>query len=726
MSIHQILVVEDDRLIANGIQSDLERLGYHVSGIAISADDSITMAIQQRPDLVLMDIHLNGERNGVDAAREIFKSCGIPSVYLSTSADAETLATAKGMEAVGCLLMPYAEWELPTTIEMAIEKHHAAQRFAEAERWLAAILEGIDEAVIAMDEQNTIHFINRAGCAMTGCSQGDAAGTAFATVCELNGPEGPIELDELSNQAVRERCSVELPASTCLVDKNGSEIFVEGSFCPIYDQAGKSLGTVLTLRSVNTRVERERIRGLGEEHSRNLQKMEALRRVAGGVGHHLNDLVSVILGNTSLALAQSSADDKITEALERVDAASHGAAEQIERLVRFSGRGHRQLPQVDLNQVLSECLDEVTPLLASEIYVSFQPESDLWPVILDEVQVDQLLLNLCLNSQNAMPSGGQLVLESKNVALTNEDLTQHPDGRIGDFVRIRIRADGQGRVPEMPTRNGVQQHPTREQRQGVELGIAFAAAVMEQHHGWVECQKDAGAGSWFDLYFPRFRKEAVEQAAIPGKPHGAKAKILLAESDGALRRFGQLVLEEEGYQVVVAEDGVQAVKAFQQSPEQIDLVIIDLNLPRLTGDAVLKRFLELDPNVEVLFSSGYFAADHHEGGSHMAGIIRKPYSRQKLIESVQHALVRRSESIFHHGRIAKICQSNGPNPVCRDHGFISTCDGREVYFDAESLVDIEFQQLEIQSEVQFIETEEGGTPRASSVRLSGQHQHLVV
>jgi two-component system, cell cycle sensor histidine kinase and response regulator CckA len=154
-----------------------------------------------------------------------------------------------------------------------------------------------------------------------------------------------------------------------------------------------------------------------------------------------------------------------------------------------------------------------------------------------------------------------------------------------------------------------------------------------------------GMGTRFELYFPRHGvTEHLDSASVKQlKPRGIRPTILLAEADAMVRDFGRQVLEEQGYQVLVAEDGGQAVEIFRQAQVRIDLVIVDLNIPRLTGDAVLECLLELDPNVEVLFSSGYFAEDRSDSGSNLLGVISKPYLRQELVNMVQLGLARRSE-----------------------------------------------------------------------------------
>lgn len=645
MSASQILVVEDEGIVAAAIKNELENFGYAVSGVASSAREGIDKAVQGKPDLVLMDIHLKDGSDGIEAARQIYDRCRIPIVYLSAFADAETLARARETEPFGYLLKPYEERELQTTIEMALAKHRAERRLEETERWLEAILEGIDDAVIAIDPDSQVCFMNLASVALTGWYKEDAVRAPLGAVCNLVGDRGRIVLEELADRTVCESRLVELPAMTRLVARSGQEIPVEGYLAPIYDSRCEFLGMVLTLRNISYRLNMEHVRRQSEEKTRQLQKIEAVSRLAGGIAHHLNNLLTVILGNTSLALLQPIFEDAIREALGRVEAAGHRAADLIQRLLIFSGRCRGQLRQVDLNSLIPECLNEIKPLLDSRINVAFCAGSVLWTVTVDVVQMGQVLLNLCLNAQDAMPDGGQLTLETQNIAIVQEDLAHHAGRRIGDFVRVRVSDTGRGMTPAVRARLFEPFFTTKESGEGAGLGLAFVFAVVEQHHGWIECSSELSRGTRFDLYLPRYGSEAgLNLVEIhQQKPHGAVPTILLADPDPMVRDIARRLLEGQGYRVLLAENGVEAVEAFQQAPERIDLVIADLNMPRLTGNAILERLLELDSNVRMLFSSDYFAEDLTEGEGHTIGVISKPYHHRELIEMVRFALVKCSD-----------------------------------------------------------------------------------
>ncbi len=641
MSASQILVVEDERLVATALQNELAQFGYGVVGIASSANEAVEKAIERKPDLVLMDINLKGNADGIDAAQKIHDRCGIPVVYLSAFSDPTTVARASETGAFGYLLKPYEEQELRTTIEMAIAKHRAEHQLEETRRWLAAIHNGINDAVITVDPEMRIRFINTATETLTGWRKADAVGAPLTTVCHLVAANGPLALDDMARQVVWDVRTVELPATTWIISKDNRETPVEGALSAIHDSRREFLGMVLTLRNISARLELERLHRQDEEQARRAQKMDAVSRLAGGLAQHLNNLLTVILGNTSLALTAALEEAESRAVLQRVEVAAQRAAVLVQRLLMFSalsGRPANQLQPTDLNDLVAKCLKDIEHQLHARISLDYKPAGSIWKVAADELLLGQALLELAQNAQDAMPEGGQLKLEIENVAFTQADLSNHPDGFVGEFVRLRVSDTGRGMKPAIRARIFEPCFTTKEIGAAAGLGLALVHAVAEQHHGWIECDSHANSGTRFDLYFPRYGVEAIAPltSAIQKQPAGSPPTILLADADPMVRDVGRRILQAEGYRVLLAEDGSQAVAIYQQ--ERIDLAILDLNMPRLSAYAVLERFVDLNPGAKVLFSGGYLTEDLTGDEGHTLGVITKPYRQTELVEMVRRAL----------------------------------------------------------------------------------------
>jgi two-component system, cell cycle sensor histidine kinase and response regulator CckA len=504
MSTTQILVVEDERLVATAIQNELEQFGYQVSGIASSAREAVESAIEHKPDLVLMDIHLKGETDGIEAARKIHSYCDVPIVYLSAFSDPETVARAGESQAFGYLLKPYEERELHTTIEMAIAKHRTEKKLAETERWLAAVHSGINDAVITVDPDHLLRMMNPAAELLTGWSANRGVGAFVTTVCRLTAENRLVQLRELIDLVARENRTEDLPAGCYLSTRNGSANPVEGSLSPLFDPRGEFLGIVLTIRDISMRLECELLQRQNEEAARRQHKLETISQLAGGLSQTLGSLLTDILGNTSLALTIAPRKSESHELLRQVETTSQRAAELVQRLQTFSyaGRTVGENQPLHLGDVVTHCLKKIDTCFDSEVSFVSVCEPELWPVAADEQLVGQAILELILNAKDAMPNGGQVRVELKNVEIRADQLADSPDGIAGKFVRVRINDTGSGMEPAIRARIAEPGFSTKGNGHGAGLGLALVSAVVQQHRGWMDCSSQPGHGTQFDLYFP--------------------------------------------------------------------------------------------------------------------------------------------------------------------------------------------------------------------------------
>jgi signal transduction histidine kinase/ActR/RegA family two-component response regulator len=467
------------------------------------------------------------------------------------------------------------------------------------------------------------------------------------TVCNLTVANQPLNLHEIINVVSRENRTEDLPSGCSLVSRKGRATPVEGTLSPIFDTRGEFLGIVLALRDISIRLEFESLQRKSEAESRRQQKLETISRLAEGLSQNLNNLLTAILGNTSLALAVTSARSESHELLQRVEAASQRAAELVQRLQMFSfaGRANSKTQPFNLAELVTNCLKEISNRFESELSFKFSSDPQLWPVAADELLLGQALLELAMNAQDAMPQGGQVRVELQNVEINAAELANHPGGSLGKFVRIRFSDPGHGMKPAVRARIAEPGFTTKEEGRAAGLGLALVFAVVEQHRGWIECSSRSGHGTCFGLYFPRHGADAPADTAHAAvkKPHGATPIILLADADPMVRDVGRRILQKQGYRVLLAEDGQDAVAIYRQEKEQIDLAILDLNMPRLTPYAVLERLLEIDPHVRTIFSGGYFSEDLTAAKGHILGVITKPYRQNELVEMVQRALTARAQ-----------------------------------------------------------------------------------
>jgi PAS domain S-box-containing protein len=410
-----------------------------------------------------------------------------------------------------------------------------------------------------------------------------------------------------------------------------------------------------------------------EAQLRQAQKMEAVGQLAGGVAHDFNNLLTVILGNVSLIQSgeerlKSGATpgvfdgrafgpdasprpsrtpgvppsaDRNAQLLAEMERAAFRAAELTHKLLGFSRRTALRLEPTDLNTAIEEMTGLLRRTIDPRIILETHKSTESWPVQADVAQINQVLINLCLNARDAMPEGGRLLLESQNLVFTEESVRGHLEARPGEFVRLRVSDTGHGIPPEILPRIFEPFFTTKGPGRGTGLGLAMVFGIIKQHQGWIACASRVNEGACFDIFLPRSRLAPVTQAPPPAArlPSHGRETVLLVDDESMIRNLGRAILQSYGYRVLLAEDGVQALDMYRAQKGQIDLVVLDLTMPRLSGQHAFRRLLEVDPKVRVLFASGYSAEQINDLKSdRILGFIGKPYRPEDLAHMVRTAL----------------------------------------------------------------------------------------
>ena len=373
------------------------------------------------------------------------------------------------------------------------------------------------------------------------------------------------------------------------------------------------------------------------------QKMELIGQMAGGIAHDFNNLLTGIIGNLHLThLAEQDPNQKHVATALR---AANRAADLTKKLLGFARKNQLILHAIRVEEVVAEVVSFVARTFDPRVRVSADiPVEHL--VLADATLISQVLLNLCLNARDAMPQGGWIDIRS--------DHAERSEPRDGDFIRLCVEDTGHGIAPEILTRVFEPFFTTKPVGQGTGLGLAMVHGIMTQHRGWVEVHSELGRGTRFDLFLPRASESTpgawrsgiqvrpvvdddttLENTPAPTGAHGRT--ILLVDDETMIREIGRAVLESAGYEVLEAADGQEAIELFRRQPEGIDLVVLDLTMPKLSGQETFRALEEINPRVRILFSSGY-SAENLLGTEGAVGMLPKPYRPQLLLETVRHAL----------------------------------------------------------------------------------------
>jgi two-component system cell cycle sensor histidine kinase/response regulator CckA len=418
--------------------------------------------------------------------------------------------------------------------------------------------------------------------------------------------------------------------------KDGSPITVRSSGWPIKDENGRVAFLELFAEDVTER------RAL-ERQLRMAQKMEAVGRLSGGIAHDFNNLLGVIIGYSQVLKRSLKPENPLYEHAEEIEKASQRAVSLTRQLLAFSRQQVLEPVILNLNALLTDMEKMLPRLIGEDIALALALDPTLAQVKADPGQVEQVIMNLAVNARDAMPDGGQLTIQTANVNLDAAYTHQHPGSRVGSYVMLRVTDTGTGIDPEIQAQIFEPFFTTKERDKGTGLGLATVYGVVKQSGGYIAVDSEKGKGASFSVYLPR-----VEQAVAALDP-GIEAPvtssrgsetILLVEDEESLRKLADMFLRDNGYQVLGAGDGAQALQVARQHAGPIHLLLTDVVMPGINGRVLAERLAPGQPGMKILYMSGYtdsFIAGHGvlEAGSHL---LHKPFTEETLTRKVRELL----------------------------------------------------------------------------------------
>ncbi len=422
--------------------------------------------------------------------------------------------------------------------------------------------------------------------------------------------------------------------------RDGSLFHQDATISPVRD----STGTIAHYVSVNRDVSREVELEAQLRHS---QKMEAIGQLAGGIAHDFNNLLQVINGYNDMAMTEINGQRNVREYLKHVREAGKRAEELVRQLLTFSRRDTPERRRIDLSTTMNGLMSMLGRLLGEHIELHVTTPDAPLIIDADEGQIEQIVTNLCVNARDAMPKGGMLRISLSHQERTKAECGRHPWVRPGPFVKLSIADTGCGMSREVAGHIFEPFFTTKEVGRGTGLGLATVYALVRRHGGAIDVETEEGAGTCFHVWFPA--EEAVHQRTSTRSSNGQElpplgsGTVLLAEDDPMVRRLAVLVLSRAGYQVLVAEDGDEALRLFGENAEDIDLAVLDLVMPKRDGAAVCHALRTLRPDLPVLFCSGYSGGTLDatlEEATRIGSVsmLRKPYSASDLMWKVRDLL----------------------------------------------------------------------------------------
>ena len=419
-----------------------------------------------------------------------------------------------------------------------------------------------------------------------------------------------------------------------IVRPDGTERWVHDRAFPVRDEDGTVRRVVGTAEDITERLHLE-------EQFRQSHKMEAIGQLAGGVAHDFNNILAAIMMQADLATV-TNPPAETHELLNDIKAATERAASLTRQLLAFSRRQVLQSRQLDLNDIVTSLTKMVQRILGEDVRLQLNLASHPLFTHADAGMLDQVLLNLIVNSRDAMPGGGQLTIETKDRILTAEEAATIPDATAGHYVCLRVTDTGSGISPELVPRIFEPFYTTKEPGKGTGLGLATVFGIVKQHGACLTVESTLGAGTTFEVYFRADNAGEIASAAGgPPAPKGGTETILLVEDEAAVRRVTRIVLERRGYKVLEAANGIEALKLWEQHHATIRLLFTDMVMPEgMSGRELAGILRERDPKLRVIFTSGYSAdiAGRELSLREGQNFISKPSTTQQLLETVRRSL----------------------------------------------------------------------------------------
>ena len=378
-----------------------------------------------------------------------------------------------------------------------------------------------------------------------------------------------------------------------------------------------------------------------EGQLRQAQKMEAMGRLAGGVAHDFNNLLTVIKGNSSLLVERLQSDDRLLGCTRQIERAADRAASLTRQLLAFCRMQVLQPKILDLNMLVSEMCKLLRRLIREDIAFNFHAGESLGRVKADPGQIEQVIMNLAVNAGDAMPSGGSLTVETRNITVDEHFARARPPILPGQYVLLAVTDTGQGMNAETKARIFEPFFTTKEQGKGTGLGLATVYGIVKQSGGcvWVESEPEKGAR--FEVYLPRV-DEALEPAAgeeIAATPARQRKTVLIVEDEEAVRELASEFIHSAGYAVLTAKDGTDALTLAEQSDEPIHLLLTDVVMPKMRGPELAKRLKGLRNTIRIVYMSGYLEYNRgNEDFLEEGFFLQKPFSRDTLVRKVGEAL----------------------------------------------------------------------------------------
>jgi PAS domain S-box-containing protein len=422
--------------------------------------------------------------------------------------------------------------------------------------------------------------------------------------------------------------------------KDGRIITCEWNNSPLHDNDGNIIGAISLGLDITERKQVEEEKDKLQTQLQQAHKMEAIGTLAGGIAHDFNNIVGIILGNTELAIDDVPEGNPAQLNLKEVRTASLRAKDVVRQLLSFARKTKLEKKPANIIPIIKESLKFLRSSIPTSIEIRQNIAKDVDTILADPTQINQILINLCANSHHSMPDGGVIVITLKNIELDEDTSDQCSKLNPGRYVNLAVSDTGHGISQEKIDRIFDPYFTTKEVGKGTGMGLAVVHGIVKGHNGLITVESELGKGTTFSIFFPVVEREVVVEAETDEKLPTGSERILFIDDEESLVKIGHQRLEWLGYKVEATISPIEALKLFRSQPDQFDLVITDLTMPKMTGDKLVKEILNIRSDIPIILCTGFSEKIDEKKSKAIgaSGYLEKPHNKRDLAKIVRKVL----------------------------------------------------------------------------------------